>query len=327
VFGDLCLDLCGARERIVPARFQFPCHETVGRVGGIILAKGSIGSVACGLKIPHQRFTDLIAPVRDFSLGRDSCSNRSRLNDLEERRFDCVIDAQSAKGNATRLAVIESTSMTGIARDCVLRAGIADGQLTAAAAAANEAGEQRITMLGRAMMPARWNVLAHHSADRLRTLPIHVALMAARLQRQPFRAQLAPPVNVPTRATTARCSAGLTIGVGTTVDGVADDAVDGSVAGPAPDDIAVAPFRRQNQPMFMQPQKRLSRAAEFFHFVEDQGDGFLNAPVGVLKQILVSGQRARICATMRAISSTAPAEASMLERRSLAASRCRSQKM
>jgi hypothetical protein len=40
-----------------------------------------------------------------------------------------------------------------------------------------------------------------------------------------------------------------------------------------------------------------------------------------------SGQRARICATMRAVSSTAPAEASMLARRSLAANRCEPQKM
>ena len=37
------------------------------------------------------------------------------------------------------------------------------------------------------------------------------------------------------------------------------------------------------------------------------------------------GQRRRICATIRTTSSTAPAEASMLERRSFAASRCRPQ--
>jgi hypothetical protein len=37
------------------------------------------------------------------------------------------------------------------------------------------------------------------------------------------------------------------------------------------------------------------------------------------------GQRALIWATIRATSSTAPAEASMFERRSLAASRCRPQ--
>jgi hypothetical protein len=49
-------------------------------------------------------------------------------------------------------------------------------------------------------------------------------------------------------------------------------------------------------------------------------------PESARKQIPVLGQRARIWATMRAISSRAPAEASMLERRSLAASRCRPQR-
>jgi hypothetical protein len=40
----------------------------------------------------------------------------------------------------------------------------------------------------------------------------------------------------------------------------------------------------------------------------------------------VLGQRRRICATIRATSSTDPAAPSMFERRSLAASRCRPQK-
>jgi hypothetical protein len=44
-------------------------------------------------------------------------------------------------------------------------------------------------------------------------------------------------------------------------------------------------------------------------------------PESARKQIAVLGQRARIWAATRAISSRAPAEASMLERRSLAASR------
>jgi hypothetical protein len=40
-----------------------------------------------------------------------------------------------------------------------------------------------------------------------------------------------------------------------------------------------------------------------------------------------AGQRARICATMRAVSSTAPAAASMLAGRCFAAKRCGPQKM
>jgi hypothetical protein len=53
---------------------------------------------------------------------------------------------------------------------------------------------------------------------------------------------------------------------------------------------------------------------------------FRAKPLSARRMILVLGQRSRICATIRATSSTAPAEASMFERRSLAARRCRPQK-
>ena len=48
-------------------------------------------------------------------------------------------------------------------------------------------------------------------------------------------------------------------------------------------------------------------------------------PESARSTILTRGQRARIWATMRSTSSRAPADASMFERRSLAASRCRPQ--
>jgi hypothetical protein len=99
--------------------------------------------------------------------------------------------------------------VAGIAWDAVLCARIAQGQFAAAAAAANEPGEQRVTMLGCSVMSAGWNVLAHHSADRLRALPIHVALMGPGLQRQPFGALLAAAMHA-TRTTMARRNAGLT---------------------------------------------------------------------------------------------------------------------
>jgi hypothetical protein len=50
-------------------------------------------------------------------------------------------------------------------------------------------------------------------------------------------------------------------------------------------------------------------------------------PLSARSRIFTRGQRARICATMRATSSVAPALASMLARRSFAASRWSPQKM
>jgi hypothetical protein len=48
-------------------------------------------------------------------------------------------------------------------------------------------------------------------------------------------------------------------------------------------------------------------------------------PLPARSRIFTRRQRARICRTIRSISSTAPAEASMFERLSLAVSRCRPQ--
>src|SRR6516164_594175 len=106
-FGDAC-------ERIVPARLQFPGHEPVGWVGGVVLAEGAVRSVTRCLKITRKSIADLIAPVCDFSLSRNSCSDRSRFDDLKDSRFNRIIDAQSAESNAAWVAVIESPSVTGI---------------------------------------------------------------------------------------------------------------------------------------------------------------------------------------------------------------------
>ena len=81
---------------------------------------------------------------------------------------------------------------TAVAGDVVFLAGVANRQLPAAAATAHEAGEQRVAVLGHAMVAARGDVVADHPTYRLRTLPVDIALVYAGLQRQPFGARLAP---------------------------------------------------------------------------------------------------------------------------------------
>jgi hypothetical protein len=117
----------------------------------------------------------------------------------------------------------------------VLRTRVAHSQLPATAAATDEAGKQCIAVLWRTMVTARGNVVAHHAAYRLRTLPVYVALMVAGLQRQPLGARLAAAFYPRTRAIIAGRDAGLTIGIGAAVEGIGDDPVDGGIAGPAPD--------------------------------------------------------------------------------------------
>ena len=184
------LDLGDATERGVPARFQFARHKAVGRVGGIVLAEGALGRIAGRLQVAQQRCPNLVLSVGGLRLGGHSRCDRSRLDDLKQGRGDGVVDPQPAESDATRLAVVEPATMAGIAGNVVLRARVAGDQFAAAASAAQEAGEQCIAMLGRAVMPARGEVVADHPADRLRTLPVHITLMRAGLQRQPFSARL-----------------------------------------------------------------------------------------------------------------------------------------
>jgi hypothetical protein len=60
----------------------------------------------------------------------------------------------------------------------MLRARVAEGQLAPAATAAEQACQQSVAVLGRAMMAAGGNVAAHHLADRLSFLPAGITLIA-----------------------------------------------------------------------------------------------------------------------------------------------------
>jgi hypothetical protein len=213
VLRDPLFDFGNAPECIVPARLQFRGYEPIGGVDSVVLTEGAIGGVSRCLKITRESIADLIAPVRHFGLGRNSCGDRSWFDDLEDCRCNSIIDTQSAKRNATRLSVIEAASVTGIAWDAVLCARITEGQLAAAEAAANEPGEQHVTMLGCAVMSTRGNVLADDAADRLCALSIYEAFVSPGFQRQPFGSQFAAAAHG--RATMARRDTSLTIRVGT----------------------------------------------------------------------------------------------------------------
>ena len=55
--------------------------------------------------------------------------------------LDRVVDAQAAERDAARLAVIRPTTRAAVARDMMPRAGVAKGQLAAAAAATQQSGQ------------------------------------------------------------------------------------------------------------------------------------------------------------------------------------------
>ncbi len=159
---------------------------------------------------------------------------------------------------------------------------VADRQLATAAPAADETGQQGIAVLGRSVIPARGDVVADHRADRLCPFPADITLVRVRDQRQPLTARLAAAARSRDGQIMPRHRASFTIGVGAAVNRVLDHPVDGGIGWPSPDHIAVAAPGRQIQPMLQEPEQSLSGAAKLGHLVEDEGDGLLDAAVGIL---------------------------------------------
>ena len=170
--GDLALDFGDASERLIPARLQFAGDQPVGRVGGVILPEGAISGIARRFEIAAKSLAHLIPSLAAACLG---CSHGrgdgAGADNGEERFLDGVIDAQAAKGDAARLAVVQPAAAATVARDMMLGARVAQRQLASAAAAADQAGEQGVAMLGRAVMPAGGNVAARPSCGSLRPSP------------------------------------------------------------------------------------------------------------------------------------------------------------
>src|SRR6266404_6409922 len=162
--GNPGLDLAYTCERAVPSPLQFRRDQPVLRIDGVVLAECPIGAVARRLEVAHQRLTNL-------GFGLDSRSYRCRFDNPQKSFLDGVVDTQSSECDAAWLAIVERTPPTGIARNIMLGACVADRQLASATPAADKAGEQSVAVLRRSVMSACGQVVAHHHADRLRPLP------------------------------------------------------------------------------------------------------------------------------------------------------------
>src|ERR1700737_2873461 len=157
-----------------------------------------------------------------------------------------------------------------------LYAGVPDCELAATALAPDQAGQQRVSMLGRAVMPTGGNVAADHCADRLEPLPAHVPFMGVGLQRLPLAPRLAADLHAHAPGAVAPRHSRLTIGIGAAVDRVLNDPVDGGVARSPPGRVAVGLLHRQIEIVLVEPAERLSGTAQFLDLVEHQLDRFLD---------------------------------------------------
>src|SRR3982075_3656307 len=282
--GNPGLDLAYTCERAVPSQLQFRRDQPVLRIDGVILPECPIGAVARRLEVARQRITNLIAAAGRLCFGLNGRSYRPRFDTPQKSFLDGVVDTQSSECDASWLAMVERTPRTGIARNVMLGSRVANWQLSPTPPAADKAGEHSVALLRHSVMSASGHVVAHHLADRLRPLPANVTLMDAWDQRQPFGSRLttAPGAEHPCCCIISCRDTTLTIGVGAAVDRVLDHPVDGRIARPAPDHVAIIALGGQVQPMLDEPEQGLPDTAEFGHLVEDEDDGFLDTAIEIL---------------------------------------------
>src|SRR6202049_3921735 len=248
---------------------------------GIVLPEGPAGGMARRLEVAPETTAPLIPPFPGLLGGGGCRGDSARTDDAKQCFLDCIIDAQSAEGDAVRAAIVHPGAAAAVARNMVLYTGVPECKLAAAALAPDQTGKQRVTMLGRAMMPTGGNVAADHGADRLEPLPAHVPFVGVGLQRQPFVPRLAADLHAHALGAVSRRHSRLTIGIGAAVDRVINDPVDGGVARSPPGRVAVGLLHRQIEIVLVEPAERLSRAAQFLDLVEHQLDRFLDTPIRI----------------------------------------------
>jgi hypothetical protein len=96
----------------------------------------------------------LIALLRGFFLGSDGSCNGTRADHSENRIRNGVVDSQTAKGDATRLATVQPTAAAAVAGNVVLCARVAKRHLASVATAAEQSCQQSVAVLGRAVTAA-----------------------------------------------------------------------------------------------------------------------------------------------------------------------------
>src|SRR5258706_7440851 len=92
------------------------------RRASVVGASQTVGGIARCFQIATESIAHLIPSFSGF-LGGCGCSGDSAWADNAKQRFlDCIIDAQSSKGNAVRAAIVHPGAAAAVARDMVLHA-------------------------------------------------------------------------------------------------------------------------------------------------------------------------------------------------------------
>ena len=137
---DALFDLVDALQGLVPAPLLFVSHQTVFRVGRVVLLLCALRDVARRLQIPSpgvQHFVLLTRSPFARDHGRLDCCWLHHAQDFFSHRR---VYRHAAKPDAARFAVVQRASRAHIPEHIMSVASVPDHQLSAAAPAPQEPG-------------------------------------------------------------------------------------------------------------------------------------------------------------------------------------------
>jgi hypothetical protein len=135
------------------------------------------------------------------------------------------------------------------------------------------------------------SVVVEHSLGPLEVVPIDVPLVVVGNQHHPFLDGLARPDLLENPVADAGAHFGTAVAVAAGVRRLGQEAHDRAIGWSLPPHLELprdAPtLRRHVQTLLQQPHQRLTGAAQFEEFLEDQADGPLHPCVGIFLEPLV----------------------------------------
>jgi hypothetical protein len=152
----------------------------------------SLNDIARSLKIALQGFEDVVPLPDTLFAGQHGSFDRCGLDHAEYLSADSFIYRDATESDASRFAVIEPATDTGLAQHIVTASCISHRQLTPTTRASQESCEQRLSIFSCAGPLFSLCVLSDGTLDVLELFPAHITFMGTRDQREPLLPGLAP---------------------------------------------------------------------------------------------------------------------------------------
>jgi hypothetical protein len=255
VLRDALFDLAHTFERLVPPPFEFIGDEPVLWVGSIVLALGAVRCIAGRLQIALKSAAHFVLLVHLISVRQDRGLDSGGLHDTQYLRGNGFIDPCTTEADTARLTFVEPGTVTGIACYITLTASVVHGELRCATPAAKQTGQDGAACAGCPVMTGgERKVRVDRALNALEALPVDIALVRVRDQREPLFARFSAIALTWLPTDVTRAALALAVRVGAAVDRVREHLIHRAVDRPLPVNLPTGRDRWKLQAVLMEPQ-------------------------------------------------------------------------